>query len=53
MYFENLLKNPPKITHELITRIISKQLDIKLGQFTQEFNSVLKKIKNRKESGLD
>ena len=34
--FENLLGNPPKITHEPITRIISKQLDIKLGPFTQE-----------------
>ena len=30
-HFENLLGNPPKITHEPITRIISKQLDIKLG----------------------
>ena len=35
-HFENLLGNPPKITHEPITRIISKQLDIKLGPFTQE-----------------
>ena len=26
-HFENLLGNPPKITHEPITRIISKQLD--------------------------
>ena len=48
-HFENLLGNPPKITHEPITRIISKQLDIKLGPFTQEeLDSVLKKIKNRK-----
>ena len=32
-----------------ITRIISKQLDIKLGPFTQEeLDSVLRKIKNRK-----
>ena len=30
-HFENLLGNPPKITHEPITRIISKQLEIKLG----------------------
>ena len=29
-HFENLLGNPPKITQEPITRIISKQLDIKL-----------------------
>ena len=28
-HFENLLGNPPKITHEPITRIISKQLDKK------------------------
>ena len=35
-HFENLLGNPPKITQEPITRIISKQLDIKLGPFTQE-----------------
>ena len=36
------------------TRIISKQLDIKLGPFTQEeLESVLRKIKNRKAAGLD
>ena len=53
-YFENLLGNPPKVTHEPITRIISKQLDIKLGPFTQEeLDSVLRKIKNRKAAGLD
>ena len=44
-HFENLLGNPPKITHEPITRIISKQLDIKLEPFTQEeLDSVLRKI---------
>ena len=53
-HFENLLGNPPKITHEPITRIISKQLDIKLGPFTQEeLDSVIRKIKNRKAAGLD
>ena len=52
-HFENLLGNPLKVTHELITRIISKQLDIKLGLFTQELDSVLRKIKNRKAAGLD
>ena len=52
-HFENLLGNPPKITHEPITRIISKQLDIKQGQFTQELDSVLRKIKKRKAAGLD
>ena len=52
-HFENLLGNPPKVTHEPITRIISKQLDIKLGPSTQELDSVLRKIKNRKAAGLD
>ena len=53
-HFENLLGNPLKITHEPITRIISKQLDIELGPFTQEeLDSVLRKIKNRKAAGLD
>ena len=53
-HFEKLLGNPPKITHEPITRIISKQLDIKLGPFTQEeLDLVLRKIKNRKAAGLD
>ena len=35
-------------------RIISKQLDIKLEQFTQEeLDSVLRKIRNRKAAGLN
>ena len=53
-HFKNLLGSPPKITDEPIPRIISKQLNIKLGPFTkEELNSVLKKIKNRKAAGLD
>ena len=53
-HFKNLLGSPPKITDEPITRIISKQLDIKLGPFTkEELDSVLEKIKNRKAAGLD
>ena len=36
-----------------ITKIISNQVDIKLGQFTPELDSVLRKIKNRKAAGLD
>ena len=53
-HFENLLGNPPKVTNEPITRIISKQLDIKQGPFTkEELDSVLRKIKNRKTAGLD
>ena len=53
-HFENLLGNLPKVTNEPITRIISKQLDIKLGPFTlEELDSVLRKIKKRKAAGLD
>ena len=53
-HFENLLGNPLKVTHEPNTRIISKQLDIKLEPFIQEeLDSVLRKIKNRKAAGLD
>ena len=53
-HVENLLGNPLKVTHEPITRIISKQLDFKLGPFTQEeLDSILKKLKNRKAAGLD
>ena len=52
--FENLLGNPPNGNHEPITRIISKQLDIKLGSFTQEkLDSILRKNKNRKAARLD
>ena len=53
-HFENLLGNPPEVTQETITRIISKQFDIKLGLFTQEeLVSVQRKIRNRKAVGLD
>ena len=52
-YFENLLRKPLKITHEPITKIINNQLDIKLGQFMEELDSVLRKFKNRKAAGLD
>ena len=53
-HFKNLPGNPLKITDEPITRIISKQLDIKLGPFTKvELDSVLKKFLNRKAAGLD
>ena len=42
LHFENLQGNPPKVSHELITRIISKQLNIKLELFTlEELDSVL------------
>ena len=52
--FQESTRKPPKVTHEPITRIISKQLDIKLGPFTlEELDSVLRQIKNRKVTGLD
>ena len=53
-HFKNLFGNPSEVTHESFTRIISKQLDIKLGPFTQEdLDLVQRKIKNRKAAGLD
>ena len=53
-HFQDLLENPPKVIREPITRINSKQLDIKLGPFTpEELYSVLTKIKNRKAAGLE
>ena len=53
-HFQNLLGNLLKVTHEPITRIIRKQLGIKLGPFTlEELDSVLRKIRNRKAAGLD
>ena len=53
-HFQNLLRNPPNVTHEPIMRIISKQLDISLGPFTlEELDTVLRKIINRKAAGLD
>ena len=37
-------RKPTEVTHEPITTIISKQLEIKLGPFTQEeLDSVIKK----------
>ena len=37
-HFENLPGKPPKVTHEPIARIISKQLDVKLGpRFPQKY----------------
>ena len=51
-HFDDLLGNPPKVTHEPITRIVSEQLDIKLVSLTlEELDSVVRKIKNRKAAG--
>ena len=52
--FRELTRKSAKVTYEPFTRIISKQLDILLGQFTQkELDSVLRKIENRKATGPD
>ena len=51
--FKNLSGYSPKITEEPITKIIYNQLDIKIGQFTQELDAILTKIKNRKAAGRD
>ena len=52
-HFENLLENLLEVTHEPFIRIITKQLDIKLGSFSQEeLESVLRQIKDRKAAGL-
>ena len=53
-HLENLLTKTSKVMHDPITKIMSKQLDNKLGQFMQEeLDSVLRKLKNRKAAGLD
>ena len=52
LHIRYLLGNPPKVTHEPMTRTISKQLDIKLGPFTQEeLDPVLRKIKIERQQG--
>ena len=53
-HFKYLQRKSPKVTDETITKIINNQLDIKLGQFTQEELDVVQtKIKSRKAAGLD
>ena len=52
-HFETLLEKPQKVTHQSIIKIISNKLDIKLGQFMLELDSVLRKIINRKAAELD
>ena len=52
--FREFTRKPSESYTGNYTRMISKQLNIKLGQFTQEeLDSVLRKIKNRKAAGLD
>ena len=52
--FKNLLGNSLKVTNKPIMKIINCQLEIKIGQFTQEqLNEVLRKIKDWKAAGFD
>ena len=50
-HFKKLLGNPPKVTHEPITRFISKQFDIKLG-LKKNSTRFLDKLNIRKLQGL-
>ena len=53
-HFENLLRPPPWKLHMNQSRELSVKNYIKLRQFSQEeLDSVLRKIKNRKVTGLD
>ena len=53
-HFKNLLGKFLKVQDKLIMKIIDKQPDTKLGQFTQEeLNVVRRKIKNMKAACLD
>ena len=56
-HFKNLFKNSPEITIKLTLpqrKIINGQLDMKLGQFTEEkLDAVLKKITSRKTPGFN
>ena len=52
-HFKNLLGKSPKVKDEPITKIISNQQDVNLGQFMQKLDAELRKIKNRKVAGLD
>ena len=48
------MDNPVKIIENNTQKIVDRQLDIKLGDFsTEELNEVLKKLKGRKAAGLD
>ena len=47
-HFKNLLGNPPEITNKPNQKIIIDQLDIKLGQFTEEELVSFKKLKTEK-----
>ena len=49
-HLENLLGNPPKVTNEPITKIISNQRDMTVS--LEKLDLVQRKIKNRKAAKL-
>ena len=52
--FQQSIWKPSKVTNKPITKIITSQLDNKIGQFLEEeFKIVLTKIKNRKTVGVN
>ena len=52
--FKNLLGNPPEITDKPAEKIINRQRDFKLEQFTEdELDAVLKKVKTRKTASFN
>ena len=54
VHFQKHLGNPPKIIEYYTQKIVDKQQDIKLGDFTTDkINQALKKLKGRKAAGLD
>ena len=44
-HFKNLLRKAPEITHKPIWKITNGQLNIKLREFTEELDALLKKIR--------
>ena len=52
-HFNNQFGNSSYVTDKLITKIINSQLNIKLGQFTEELNIILIKLTSGKAAGLE
>ena len=53
-HFEDLLGNPPSISNEEITPIVTEELDIKKGLFSLgELKKAVSSIQYRKACGLD
>ena len=53
-HFKNQFGNSPKVNDKLIQKIINRQLDIKLGQFTEgKLDTVLKTIRCEKVAGFN